>query len=412
MQQSGPEITSTRRGRDLVVVVKHREFIGDVNGSEDFFLSQFAVNPGLAETFPWLNEVAQNFESYHFRYLRFQYQPQAPTTAPGTVMLAIDYDAADTAPTEKIELMSLVGAVRCAVWSEIEQRSTADDLKKMAPRLYVRTTNLASNLDIKTYDVGNLFIATVGATAITVGELYVEYEVELTSPTWEGQVDEAASWSSTWATGEGGTSPMDLTPFNGTRNVKGSLPMSTLDSDKLVFGVVGTFMVTYFTNQASNTVQNASEVWTADTGCDTIQLYPTTTDGAVFHMCQAALVVDVHVVGATVTFRTPSNTNTTLTASSVTVSPFAAGIEAKPPIGPALKGKSGPYRWLSRTKVFCPFCQLKAKSCVCGPEIPRLTLQNVLARRFLGSMQLTNTPPSRLSSVSCCSKDAGPSEAP
>jgi hypothetical protein len=42
---------------------------------------------------------------------------------------------------------------------------------------------LASNLDIKTYDVGNLYVCTEGqASTATVGYLYIDYEVVLKTP--------------------------------------------------------------------------------------------------------------------------------------------------------------------------------------------------------------------------------------
>lgn len=55
-----------------------------------------------------------------------------------------------------------------------------EDLNKLKS-FYVRRGALSSNLDVKTYDVGNLNVATVSATA-TIGELYVEYRVRLMTP--------------------------------------------------------------------------------------------------------------------------------------------------------------------------------------------------------------------------------------
>jgi hypothetical protein len=47
---------------------------------------------------------------------------------------------------------------------------------------YIRTGGLAPNLDIKTYDSGNLHVITLDGTAVTWGKLWVEYDVELYNP--------------------------------------------------------------------------------------------------------------------------------------------------------------------------------------------------------------------------------------
>jgi hypothetical protein len=385
-RQMGPDITSSRRGRDLVVVVRHREFIGDVNGSEDFFLSQFQINPGLVGTFPWLASIAMNFESYHFRHLVFTYETQSPTTDPGTVMLAIDYDAADSAPTSKVEMMSLVGAVRAAVWNMVEQRSTPDDLRKMAPRLYVRNTPLASNLDIKTYDVGSFFIATMGTGLVTTGELYVEYEVELTTPTWEGQVSPAtASWRRTWATGDPGPTPTGAFPLDGDGDVQGTLPVSLPDAQTVQINQVGTYIVTYNTVQSAGCVVTVGgTVWFDDVGCDCANLYPVTTNGATLLECSSVFLVDVLTAGATFKLTSPSsNTVVNCTSSAITISPFEVGIAMEPPIGPAL-GFLGRPRWVSRTKVFCPVCLLRARLCKCVSPTPISALKR---ESFHGSVE-------------------------
>lgn len=49
-------------------------------------------------------------------------------------------------------------------------------------RKYVRTTALAANLDVKTYDAGNFFVCTTDGTAVNWGKLWVEYDVDLYVP--------------------------------------------------------------------------------------------------------------------------------------------------------------------------------------------------------------------------------------
>jgi len=178
-----PSLSSSMVSGDAAVRIKHREFVQDVSGSIAFAVSQLSVNPGDPTTFPWLSTIASNYESYLFRTLAFEYETFSPTTTSGTVMLAIDYDAADAPPADKVDFMTYHGAVRSAAWQECCYSADRQDLEKFGKKRYVRTGGLAANLDIKTYDVGNLFVAAQGmAGASTVGELYVVYDVELETP--------------------------------------------------------------------------------------------------------------------------------------------------------------------------------------------------------------------------------------
>jgi len=167
------------------IVVKHTEYIADVSSqSAAFAVTGYSINPGLNVTFPWLANLGLNFESYKFRKLHFQYKPICPTTTPGKVMLAVDYDAADLAPNSKVVINSYESSASSSVWDECTQISTLSNLLKFGVQRYVRTGAVPANTDIKTYDVGKLYVATSNtpATATTLGELYVSYEVELLTP--------------------------------------------------------------------------------------------------------------------------------------------------------------------------------------------------------------------------------------
>jgi hypothetical protein len=48
-------------------IISHREFLGDVLSSTTFSSTTYTLNPGLQQTFPWLNAIATNFEQYKFR---------------------------------------------------------------------------------------------------------------------------------------------------------------------------------------------------------------------------------------------------------------------------------------------------------------------------------------------------------
>lgn len=183
MRTGVPDVSGSPYQGDGRVRIRHREYIADVAGSVAFAATGYAINPGIATSFPWLSNLAVNFESYLFRSLSFEYETQKSTATSGAVMLAVDFDAADAAPATKTALMTYHNAVRSAVWGECCYRSDGADLRKFGVQRYIRSAALAADLDIKTYDVGNLFVATQGeADTTAIGELYVVYDVELITP--------------------------------------------------------------------------------------------------------------------------------------------------------------------------------------------------------------------------------------
>lgn len=177
-----PVFRQTREG----CTITHREYITDITSTAAAFLiSVFNINSGLVSSFPWLAQVASRFESYTFERLTYIYEPMVPTSTPGSLMMAIDFDATDSAPANKVTLMSYAGATRSSVFDSTRLSTTSIDRKKMVHERYVRSGALLGNNDIKTYDVGNLYVATVGtpnAVTTILGELYVEYTVRLRTP--------------------------------------------------------------------------------------------------------------------------------------------------------------------------------------------------------------------------------------
>lgn len=219
------------------VRIRHREYIAEMPGTSDgtFSVQGFSINPGIQATFPWLCSVAQNFEEYVFKKLHFAYETEQSTTAPGSLLMMVDYDAADAQPTSKTEIMAHRGATRTPIWGDTTFIATASDLFKTR-RLYIRTGSLGPNLDIKTYDVGNFFVACQGTnTAGNLGELYVEYDVELYVP----QLTPAVLKSAKLVSGSGisAAAPLGSDPVT-----SGDLPV-VWSGSTLTVSTVGSYLV-------------------------------------------------------------------------------------------------------------------------------------------------------------------------
>jgi hypothetical protein len=243
-------------------VITHREFIADVAGVTTFGALEFAINPGLEASFPWLSTVANRFESYTFRKLTFVYETTKSASTNGSVMGVVDFDASEDPPTTKATMMAFSGATRSAVWQEFKYSSTGSNLHKFARERYTRSADLASNLDIKTYDVGNFILGAAGcADTSAVGELYVEYTVELKTPQIALAVSASAPLEAQYIYD---TSPSS-TLFYGasTPDSYGSV-YATASSATLTFATAGTYIIMWESMYA------AAQTWTSVTGSVTI----------------------------------------------------------------------------------------------------------------------------------------------
>lgn len=162
--------------------VSHSEILCPVNGSVAFSAAQtLAVNPGLAATFPWLSGLGHRFESYKFLKLKLKFFP-AKGQHDGEVGAVIDFDAADAAPASYMTAMQYSGAIIGPSWTYWEKEMSQINLKKFSLDRYNRGGAVPANTDVKTYDLGNIFIITQGhADTSLIGHLWADYVVEFTS---------------------------------------------------------------------------------------------------------------------------------------------------------------------------------------------------------------------------------------
>lgn len=192
-----PSIWQTTRNS---VRISNSEYIADItSASPNFSITSFPINPGLASTFPWLCLVATRFESYIFESLEFEYKPICPTSEPGKVILAVDFDAADPPPSSKIQIGMYQDAASTSPWDSCVYRCTKANLHKFMPQRYVRGGGNTG--DVKTYDTGNMFVATQNTAdgTRTLGELWVHYTVRLATPQITATTTDRTSGEETYA---------------------------------------------------------------------------------------------------------------------------------------------------------------------------------------------------------------------
>jgi hypothetical protein len=170
--------------------IRHREYLNDViaiSGSWNV-CAQVNLNPGLQGMAPWLAGIAALFETYKIHKLKFCFQPALPTSTAGSLYLAYDYDPADAPPGFKTTMLANMSAVSSPVWGGVELEYNTQVNKSLLDK-FTRFTSLTANLDIKTYDAGNLYVATEGLVAGgNIGNLFIEYDISLMIPQLPGNL--------------------------------------------------------------------------------------------------------------------------------------------------------------------------------------------------------------------------------
>jgi len=170
------------KGENLVV--SHCEYIADITGSTSVFsiAKTFAVNPGIAQTFPWLNQIASRYESYRFKKLSFMFRTERPTTESGYVVVVPDFDPTDAGPADKQTAFQFQGAAQGAPWQNITMFVDKANLRKRQSYFNRQGALLASE-NLALYDTANIFVCVGGNSgAVTLGQLWCDYEVELMTP--------------------------------------------------------------------------------------------------------------------------------------------------------------------------------------------------------------------------------------
>nr|WPR18537.1 MAG: capsid protein [Crogonang virus 106] len=179
--------TSTRMPRvsstSLCTRISHTEYFGNcVSAGTAFAVQTYACNPGVAALFPWLSQVAQRYETYKFRSLRFEYCTRAATTQVGSVGMAFDFDGSDLAPSSQKDALSYHDAVASSPWKDF---SLSPDLVQgdRLPTRYTRVGLPSGAYDIKTFDLGALHVFTDGvAASANLGMMEVRYTIDLYTP--------------------------------------------------------------------------------------------------------------------------------------------------------------------------------------------------------------------------------------
>lgn len=183
------------------IYFSHTEYIGNLTvttpsspstGTTSFQLLQYDLNPGL-KVFPFLAQIAANFELYQWQGLMFQYKPlsgefgaSSVSNTLGKIVMATKYGVNQSTPfTSMIEMQNYDYANSTKPSCGIVHGVETDPKQGIAENLMVRTGAPDPSAPRVLYDLGKFYIATEGipyngaSQTIVLGELWVTYRVKL-----------------------------------------------------------------------------------------------------------------------------------------------------------------------------------------------------------------------------------------
>jgi hypothetical protein len=168
---------------DRTNVICHREYLGDILSTTGFQNRSYPLNPTSTKTFPWLSQLAVNYQQFRFHGVIFEFRPMITdfTSAgqPGILVFATNYNANEPSFASKIEMENSEYAVSVKPTLSLIHAIECNPQETTITKLY---TDM--DADPRFTTLGNMQLATTGNASanVVLGELWVSYCVEFFKP--------------------------------------------------------------------------------------------------------------------------------------------------------------------------------------------------------------------------------------
>lgn len=168
--------------------IKHREFLGLIHSSQSFTKTEYAINPGMSATFPWLNGIAKNFTKYRVDGMVVEFKSRignavSGTGALGAVIIGTQYDPTEAPFSNELGMANNEFTVSEKPSENFYHLIECDPAMGNS-LLCVREGPPANSADLRLYDKGRLTIATTGQinNGDIIGELWISYKISFIIP--------------------------------------------------------------------------------------------------------------------------------------------------------------------------------------------------------------------------------------
>ena len=193
---SRPSMSVSGGGDNQDMIITHKEYLQDVYGPADskFQNSGFSINPAIADNFPWLAQIAANYEEYEFEQLIFEFHSTVDASATnnnsgatGTIIMATNYNPDAPDFVSKEVMMQYHGANSGRVTDDMAHGVECEPTKNAGSAIRFTRSNVPQgNQSLKDFDLGKFQWAVVnipdGFVNQQIGELWVHYSVKVSKP--------------------------------------------------------------------------------------------------------------------------------------------------------------------------------------------------------------------------------------
>lgn len=177
------------------LMVSHRERLMDVFAPADsgFHQDVFTVSPGIEKTFPWLSQIAANYEEYELMQCVFEYDGHSlvgindTLEVQGSLIMATQMNVKDKPFRDRHEMERFPHASKCAQHGSMAHGVECDPRKIQGDgHRYIRMGGLTKDEDARDFDHAKFTIGQYNTptelAGKEIGQLFVYYTVKLMKP--------------------------------------------------------------------------------------------------------------------------------------------------------------------------------------------------------------------------------------
>lgn len=223
---SAPVVASAAEADVSAITITHRERVADIIAPTDskFHGTEFQINPGLERTFPWLSQLAANYEEFEFEQIVFEYEGHQMVglkntlDLQGQIICATQYNVKAPSFTDRHEIMAYPHANHTTLNGRLAHGVEADPAKISGEgHKYVRLGGLETTDDVRDYDHAKFTLAQNNVPSDLygkeIGQLFVYYTVKLMKPKLSAGRGDAISSYVQYCNHPAGNGNANLSPF-------------------------------------------------------------------------------------------------------------------------------------------------------------------------------------------------------
>jgi len=174
-------------------VIRFQEYITDIissSSADTFNIESFNINAANASSFPFLSQIAENYEQYSFEGLVYEFRSTSgdaltsSNTALGSVILCTNYDSLDANFASKGEMLNYEYSTSVKPSENCMHMIECAPRQSVLSKLYCLPGSVPTGADARLYHLGKFQIATTGfqGTSVNCGQLHCTYQVRLLKP--------------------------------------------------------------------------------------------------------------------------------------------------------------------------------------------------------------------------------------